>query len=115
MAFTYSPALASDRDRVRLNLADTDANAYAFEDEELDGLLASEGGIRAATAAAARILYTDAIRRARRFSLNGLNIDDTAALQHIRQLITMYGGDVATLNVVPGAALPMDRGYTEVR
>jgi enterochelin esterase-like enzyme len=38
MTFTYSP-IATDRDRVRFHLGDTDASAPKFSDEEIDGVL----------------------------------------------------------------------------
>lgn len=47
MAFTYD--ITTSRGRVRLNLADTDATAYVFEDAEIDQLLSSDGGVDNAT------------------------------------------------------------------
>ena len=62
MAFTYSDALATDRDRVRFNIGDTTLNAGPkpadanFTDAELTGLVTIEGNWQRATAAAFELL-----------------------------------------------------------
>jgi len=57
MTFTYTTDLAADRDKVRFHLQDTTENSGPrpaganFSDEELDGLLTSEGTWQRAVAA----------------------------------------------------------------
>ena len=42
MAFTYTAGSTADRDRVRLEIGDTDADRVLFQDAELDDFLAQE-------------------------------------------------------------------------
>ena len=114
MSFSYDQTLAADRDRVRFNLADTASSAYAFEDEELTALLTAEGSVNDATAAALRALLADKSRRAKKFSDQGLSLDDTAQVAAITALLELYGGDEPTVTVTMPAFLPMDAGYDEI-
>lgn len=65
MAFEYTPGSTADRDRLRLELGDTDARRALFEDAELDDILAQEDGVLNAAARACEILSA---RYARDFS-----------------------------------------------
>jgi hypothetical protein len=112
VAFTYD--ITTDRGRVRLNLADTDPSAYTFEDAEVDALLSSEGTVSGATLALLRVLLADRARRVKRFSMQGLSLDDTAQIAAIRALISQYGGDTATVQAVMPSLLPSDEGWTEI-
>jgi hypothetical protein len=111
VAFSYD--ITTSRGRVRFNLADTTSTAYVFEDAEIDELISSEGSVGDATAAALRTLLADRARRSKRFSMQGLSLDDTAQLAEIRYLITLWGGDLPTVASVMPALLPMDTGFTE--
>ncbi len=51
MTFTYTP-FVGDRDRVRFQIGDTDADAPIFTDEALDALITECGGWQAAVIAA---------------------------------------------------------------
>ncbi len=51
MTFTYNP-FATDRDRVRFHIADTNADAPIYTDEALDALLTESGDWRTAVIAA---------------------------------------------------------------
>lgn len=65
MAFTYNKTLATKRDRLRFLIADTDAQDFLFEDEELDGLLALwPASVFFAAAAALDFVATDAAKLA---------------------------------------------------
>ena len=112
MSFTYD--ISTDRGRVRLNLADTDPTAYVFEDDEVDTLLTAEGSVADATLALLKVLLADRARRAKRFSMQGLSLDDTAQIAAIRDLISLYGGDTATVQAVMPSLLPSDEGWTEI-
>lgn len=111
MAFTYD--LSTDRGKVRLQLGDTSASAYVFEDDEIDYFLTTGGDVDAATARALRVLLTDRAKRAKSFSMQGLSVDDSKGLQHLRDTLSMYGGDLPTVRVRMGANIPQDRGFTE--
>jgi hypothetical protein len=43
MAFSYTAGSTADRDRVRLELGDTDSDRALFQDAELDDFLTQEG------------------------------------------------------------------------
>lgn len=111
MAFTYD--ISTDRGRLRLNLADTDSSAYVFEDEELDVLLAEASSVADATGAALRVLLADRARRAKRFAMQGLSLDDTAQIAALKDLLSLYGGDLPTVQSVLPALLPSDEGFVE--
>lgn len=111
MSFTYD--LATSIGQVRLNLSDTDAAAYAFEDAEITYLITTYGTTDAATGRALRILLTDRARRSKRFSLPGMSYDDTAALAEIRALVSMYGGDMPVVGVIMPAAIGSDRAFVD--
>ncbi len=53
MAWTYSTSLATDKDKVRFEIGDTDTTEQLLSDEEITALLASEGSVAAAAAKAA--------------------------------------------------------------
>ncbi len=111
MAFTYD--ITTSRGRVRLNLADTDSTAYVFEDAEIDQLLSSDGGVDNATAALIRVLLADRGRRSKRFSMQGLSLDDTAQIGALERLLATYGGDIPSMAAVLPALLPSDEGFEE--
>ena len=43
MAFSYTAGSTADRDRVRLEICDTDEERVLFQDSELDDFLSQEG------------------------------------------------------------------------
>lgn len=119
MAFTY--VLTTDVGKVRLKLGDTGGVApgavatsgYAFEDAELDEFISEGGSVNGATLLALRVLYIDAAKRAKAFSLPGMSMNDTAKLEHIFRAIKMYGGELPTISILYPSRLPMDDGYVE--
>ena len=64
MAWTYNPALATDADRVRSILGDTNAADPLISDEEIAAMLTQEGGITEAAARAAETLVIICGRKA---------------------------------------------------
>ena len=114
MAATYDPTLATDRDRVRFNLADTDTTNAIFQDEEITALLTAEGSVEGATAACLRALLTNAALRAKYFAMQGLTLDTKSQVQSLQAALAAYevnsGPSVA---VVMGGSIPQDRGFTE--
>ncbi len=111
MAFTYD--ITTDRGRVRFNLGDTDSAAYWFEDAEVDQMITDEGSVGDATAACLRALLASKGLRMKKFSVQGLAYDDTAQLSALKDLLSLYGGDLPTLATPSTALLPMDAGYVE--
>ncbi len=113
MSFSYTNTLATDLDRVRFNLADTDSAAYAFENEEITALLTSESTVTAATAAAIRALIANKARRAKKFSDQGLSLDDTGQCAELYKLLALFEGTEPTVSITMPALLPMDSGFIE--
>ena len=66
MAFSYTAGSTADRDRVRLEIGDTDEDRILFQDAELDDFLAQEGN--SILGSAARACETLATRFARAFT-----------------------------------------------
>jgi len=66
MAFSYTAGSTADRDRVRLEIGDTDEDRILFQDGELDDFLAQEGN--SILGSAARACETLATRFARDFT-----------------------------------------------
>jgi hypothetical protein len=83
MAFTYSGAPTTDRDRVRFYVHDVTANSGPlpgdanFSDAEIDGLLATEGTWQRSVAAAYETLAA-AWRKHPDFTADGLTLRRTA-------------------------------------
>jgi hypothetical protein len=68
MAFTYTAGSTSERDRVRLEIGDTDGTRVLFEDAELDDFLAQEGDdVMGSAARACEVL---AVRFARDYTFS---------------------------------------------
>lgn len=67
MAFTYTKGDTADRNRLRLEIGDTDINRSLFDDDELDDILVQEPGVIPSAARACEIL---AVRFARDFDFS---------------------------------------------
>ena len=68
MAFSYTAGSRADRDRVRLEIGDTDEDRILFQDAELDDFLTQEGN--SILGSAARACETLATRFARDFTFS---------------------------------------------
>jgi len=68
MAFTYTAGSTADRDRIRLEIGDTDSDRVLFEDAELDDFLTQEGD--SVMGSAARACEVLAVRFARDFTFS---------------------------------------------
>ena len=68
MAFSYTAGSTAARDRVRLEIGDTDSDRALFQDAEIDDFLTQEGDH--VLKAAARACETLAVRVARDFSFS---------------------------------------------
>ena len=68
MAFSYTAGSTADRDRVRLEIGDTDADRILFQDAELDDFLTQEGN--SLLGASARACETLAVKFARDFTFS---------------------------------------------
>ena len=83
MAFSYTEGSSADRDRVRLEIGDTDSSRALFQDAELDDFLSQEGdNVMGSSARACEVL---AVRFARDFSFSA----DGASFQK-NQVTLMY-------------------------
>jgi len=114
VSFTY--AIATDRGRVRLLIADTSGSAYAFEDDEIDYFLTAEGTVVRAAYLAVRTLLADKARRVKRAEVGGIPYDDTAQIAALQALLaslaTTSTADLPTVNTIAPATLPMDLAWT---
>ena len=63
MAFSYTEGSSADRDRVRLEIGDTDSSRALFQDAELDDFLSQEGDN--VMASSATLMYQKLARRLR--------------------------------------------------
>ena len=109
MAFTYDPALSTDRDRLRFHLADTRDASHDFEDAELDALLTLEGSIYAAAAAALDNMATQIAQSAQSYSNatpDGISRtqDNTARIEALRARADHFrklagGGSLPSINI----------------
>lgn len=111
MSFTYD--LTTSRGMVRLQVSDTNSAAYAFEDAEIDYFLSKGGSVNGGTVEALRVLYIDASKRAKAFSLPGVSYNDTSRLAGIKEALKMYGGEMPTISTLRVTRLPMDTGHYE--
>ena len=68
MAFSYTAGSTADRDRIRLEIGDTDEDRILFQDAELDDFLSQEGN--SILGSAARACETLAVRFARDFTFS---------------------------------------------
>tara|TARA_R110000824_G_scaffold20903_14_gene78401 strand:+ start:597 stop:1007 length:411 start_codon:yes stop_codon:yes gene_type:complete len=68
MAFSYTPGSTANRDRVRLEIGDTDSERVLFQDAELDDFLSQEGN--SILGASARACETLAVKFARDFTFS---------------------------------------------
>ena len=68
MAFTDTAGSTADRDRVRLEIGDTDSDRALFQDAEIDDFLSQEGN--SVLGSAARACETLAVRFAREFTFS---------------------------------------------
>jgi len=85
MPFTYDPA--TPRGRVRLQIADTDAAAFVFDDAEVDAFLAqADGDVLRASALAAFSVSADRGRQARVVAAGNLRLDRDEVAAHYRAL-----------------------------
>ena len=83
MAFSYTTGSTADRDRVRLEIGDTDEDRALFQDAEIDDFLSQEGD--SVLKSAARACETLAVRFARDFTFSA----DGASYQK-GQITQMY-------------------------
>lgn len=103
MAFTYDDAHSSDRDRVRMGLADPQQQGGIFTDAEIDAFLANGGNVEGAIRLGLRALMAHHASRG-----------DFERVQALGVVLDAYGGDdMPTVTVTMPALLPMDRGYAE--
>ena len=103
MAFSYTAGSTADRDRVRLEIGDTDESRVLFQDAELDDFISQEGN--SILGAAARACETLAVKFARDFTFSA----DGASFQkgNVTQMFMAQAKRLrrqarATTTVMPG-------------
>lgn len=109
MPFTYD--LSSDRGKLRLELGDTDADAYVFNDDEIDYFLAQGGSVTGGLKRGIQALITSRAYRIKRASSLGLSIDDTKQVTELRDWLKDLGGFIPEATTTFPKRLPSDRGF----
>lgn len=89
MTWTFSDLVVSTRDRLRFLVGDTDVNDQQLQDQALDFLLAEEGTIYAAAAAAARSIGALYARRVD-FSNSTLSLAASQRVAHYSALALSF-------------------------
>lgn len=86
MTWSYLPSLATDKDRVRLKIGDTDTTSQLFSDEEIEALLTDNGDDVFETAA--QLCDALATKYARRGNLriDDFSIDFKSRAEHFAAL-----------------------------
>lgn len=117
MAFSYDVTTAAGK--VRLLIADTNADAYAFEDAEISYFLTAQSDdVTKAAYMAVRSLLADRARRAKRATVEGIQYDDTAQVAALKAILDELAMNTSaampTVSAISPDTLPMDEAYTEV-
>ena len=102
MAFSYTAGSTADRDRVRLEIGDTDSDRALFQDAELDDFISQEGN--SILGSAARACETLAVRFARdfTFSADGASFQKGSVTQmYMNQAKRLRRQDRAMTTVMP--------------
>jgi hypothetical protein len=90
MTFTYDLPGGGDVAWVRFHIADTDANAPVFSDEEISALVAAYGGIGPAVVAA--LEHIIGLLSQPNFTADWLSVDAGSALDGYRALLAAKRG-----------------------
>jgi hypothetical protein len=98
VAFTYD--LSTSRGKVRLGLADKRAESAIFTDAEIDHFLSTGGTVDEAINEGLRVLIAAHAAKG-----------DTDRVDALSAVLAQRGGDLPTLSVGEGAALPTDDAY----
>ena len=69
MAFTFDPALSTDRDKVRFKIGDVDSGAPLLQDETVDALLVINAGVLETSIAAVKAILAKLSRDADKTAL----------------------------------------------
>lgn len=98
MAHTYD--IATNRGKVRFLMADTRAESAIFTDAEIDNALTFGSTVDGAVNYLMRVLIAGHAAKG-----------DAARVAALQQALALRGGDLPTLTVGEGAALPTDDAY----
>jgi hypothetical protein len=90
MTFTYTGALATDREKVRRLINDVDAGEPIFTDEELDGLMALRDGVFRGAALALRTIAANEAYVLKVMTRGDLKTDGTATAAGLRAVATEF-------------------------
>lgn len=107
MAFTYD--LSTSRGKLRLKLSDTET-PFVFDDDEIDYFLSDGGSVNGGVVVGAKILLANRALRVKRVKDKNKSYDDTAQVQALKDLISLYGG-MPTAKISSPACLPSDADY----
>lgn len=119
MAFTYLGTLATERDKVRFHLGDTasgggprpaDAN---FTDEEVDGLITTEGGWERAVAAGFELLAAEWTRYPSFRETNGISLNRSDIAKGYRAQAEQWSADFPRAVAVHVAGQITKDGYSD--
>lgn len=86
MTFTYTPSTPSDITRVRFHIADTDATAYRYSDEEITMLISETGTWQKTVIACIEGMIAD-IASNPDFKADWLQVDSSKSLAGLQALL----------------------------
>lgn len=120
MTFTYAGSLATDKEKVRFHIGDTELDAgplpedHNFSDEEITALITLEGNWQRATAACFEALANAWAKHAN-FSADGVRVDQGKTADHYRERAKQWRRDAGSGAVTQTGAVAMTRidGYSD--
>lgn len=92
MAFTYDGTLDTNREKVRLEIGDTDSTAAQFTDAEIDYFLAKDASVIGAAILACKALIAKYARQVNR-KVGDLSIDAGERVAHYKELLATLTAD----------------------
>lgn len=115
MTFTFDAALSTDRDRIRLEIGDTDSNGYFLQDETIAALLTREGTVGGAIV---QCLYAIlALLAQPNFKADWLQVDNDTAYKSMTALLSaklrQYGVAAGTYTASVTHTYRKDSNQTE--
>jgi len=103
MSFSFDINIGDDRDEVRLEIQDTDGDAYFFDNEVIDFILTEEGSVGAAVVRCLENMIAQLSRPD--FSTDWISVKNSTGIDGLKETLALkkqkYGlGASATISVI---------------